>query len=58
MTNVKTAYCRRCKRQRPVDGSGEQCRNEFCGEPYKDLLDGHGNTIYVSRDPIPGFFED
>ena len=58
MTISETAYCPRCKLNRPTDGSMEQCKNEFCAEPYKDILDGHGNTVIVSRDPIPGFWQD
>lgn len=56
---AQEVYCPRCKRHRRVLRSMmvETCHNEFCAEPYKDILDGHGNTVIVSRDPVPGFFE-
>ena len=50
-------YCPRCKLQTDVvDGVRQgQCLNEFCAEPYQDILGWTGRNMEVvipSRDPV------
>lgn len=50
--NNDTAFCPRCERTIPTDGSGEKCQNAHCAEPYADICDGFGNVIIRSMDPV------